>query len=207
MYSVIIISLNADFVNKLSINKGLTIKMNYRDHLFSHAPLSAAFTGYRPSKLPFALTDENIEKLKGKIKEAVTTLYKRGFTCFYSGMCTGVDIWAAEVVLELKESFPDISLICAIPFEGHSDALGIAELEKYKRITSEADRVSVLKGRIDFRGAGRAFNARNKYMVDNADALIAVCNKDNMISGGTANTVKMAEKKNIEIIFIDPSDI
>ena len=181
--------------------------MNTQTELFSHAPMSAAFTGYRISKLPFKPTSENIDRLKAKLKEAVTALYSNGFRTFYSGMCNGVDIWGAEVVLEFKKDFPDVSLICAVPFEGHADRLKGEELEAYRKITSDAMRVDILKGRINYREMARAFNERNKYMIDNSDALIAVCNKDSLTPGGTANTVQMAEKKGIDIIFINPEEI
>ena len=181
--------------------------MNTQNELFSHLPLSAAFTGYRISKLPFEPTSENINRLKAKLKEAVNTLYLKGFRTFYSGMCNGVDIWAAEAVLEFKKEFPDTALICAVPFEGHSDKLKGDELEAYRRITDNALRVDILKGRITYRETARAFNERNKYMVDNSDALIAVCNKDSLTPGGTANTVKMAQKKGIDIIFVNPEKI
>ena len=178
--------------------------MNTQNELFSPLPLSAAFTGYRISKLPFEPTEENIARLKKKLNEAVKALYERGFRIFYSGMCNGVDIWGAEVVLELKKDCPDVELICAVPFEGHADKLKGEELEIYKRITANALRVDILKGRITYREMARAFNERNKYMVDNSEALIAVCNKASLTPGGTANTVKMAEKKGIEIIFVNP---
>ncbi len=178
--------------------------MNTQNELFSLSPLSAAFTGYRISKLPFEPTQENIDTLKAKLKTAVSSLYQKGFRVFYSGMCNGVDIWGAEVVLEFKKEFPDISLICAVPFEGHGDKLKGAELEIYQNIMNSAMRVDVLKGRITYREMARAFNERNKYMVDNSNALIAVCNKDSLTPGGTANTVKMAQKKGIDIIFVNP---
>lgn len=181
--------------------------MMYKEELFASAPKSAAFTGYRISKLPFAPTEENIGRLKERIKSTVKELYCEGFRFFYSGMCNGVDIWAALAVLEVKEEFPDISLICAVPFEGHGDKLKGDELEEYNKILSKAYRVDILKGRITYKELARAFNERNKYMVDNSEALIAVCGSDNMTPGGTANTVKMAKKKGIEIIFIDPGTI
>ncbi len=181
--------------------------MTTQNELFSHKPLSAAFTGYRISKLPFEPTAENITRLKAKLTEAVSALYSKGYRTFYSGMCNGVDIWGAEAVLEFKKDFPDVSLICAVPFEGHADKLKGGELEAYRRITDNALRVDVLKGRITYREMARAFNERNKYMVDNSDALIAVCNKDSLTPGGTANTVKMAQKKGIEILFVNPEEI
>ena len=45
---------------------------------------------------------------------------------------------------------------------------------------------------------------RNEYMVDKADTLIAVWNGT---SGGTANCVKYAKKKGVDIVRLDPNKI
>lgn len=168
---------------------------------------TAAFTGYRTTKLPFSPTEENVMRLKNKLKEAIRTAYNGGVRYFYSGMCRGVDIWAALSVLELKEELTDIELICAVPFEGHADSLKGAELTEYNYITSRANRTDCLKGRISYREFARAFNERNYYMVSNSCLLIAVCTEGAISPGGTANTVKMAQKKGIDIIFVDPLKI
>lgn len=168
---------------------------------------SAAFTGYRTTKLPFAPTEENVSKLKYKLTEAINAVYEKGVRYFYSGMCQGVDIWAAEAVLEFKKTHPDVEIICAIPFEGHADSLKGKALEEYENIVKKSFRADCLKGRISYREMARAFNERNNYMVSNSDFLIAVCNERSISPGGTANTVKMAQKKNMKIIFVDPSEI
>jgi len=46
------------------------------------------------------------------------------------------------------------------------------------------------------------YHARNRYMVDNADRVIAVY--DGSSSGGTAYTVDYARKQGKEIIIINP---
>ena len=35
---------------------------------------------------------------------------------YHSGMAQGVDMYAAEIVLELKKQYPQITLECAIPY-------------------------------------------------------------------------------------------
>mgnify|MGYP002508193063 CR=1 FL=1 len=41
-----------------------------------------------------------------------------GFQTFISGMARGVDLWAAEIVLELRDEGAAIRLICASPYTG-----------------------------------------------------------------------------------------
>ena len=124
---------------------------------------SVAFTGYRTSKLPFLPTEQNISALKRMLCRAVKIFYERGYDTFYSGMCVGTDIWAAQAVLKMKEFYPDLKLICAIPFAGHDKKLTNDEKRQYFEITSNADRVDILKGVIPQSETARAFNERNSH--------------------------------------------
>ena len=42
---------------------------------------------------------------------------------------------------------------------------------------------------------------RNKFMIDKADLLIAVCND---LGGGTGATIKYAKSKGVEVVIIQP---
>lgn len=168
---------------------------------------SAAFTGHRLSKLPLALQKEKRHLLINALYSAINELYNDGYTVFYSGMCTGVDLWGAMCVLEFRKEHPDVKLICAIPFKSHSASLKGEERALYDRIVENADSVVVLKGDLPYYERARAFNQRNYYMVKNSDALIAVFDRSKNEKSGTANTVKMAYDKGIRIIFIDPESL
>ena len=50
-----------------------------------------------------------------------------------------------------------------------------------------------------------AFEKRNKYLVDNADVIIAVYNPK-YIRSGTGQTVRMAQRAGIEVIIINPQE-
>lgn len=41
-----------------------------------------------------------------------------GYQTFITGMAYGVDIWAGQIVVELRKNNPDLHLIAAIPFPG-----------------------------------------------------------------------------------------
>ena len=47
----------------------------------------------------------------------VKLIRDEGVIHFISGMAQGVDMYAAEIVLELKKQDPQITLECAIPYE------------------------------------------------------------------------------------------
>lgn len=76
------------------------------------------FTGHRPQKLSFGFNeeDERCVQLKRAIMEQTEKLItQRRVTHFIVGMALGVDIYSAEIVLLLKEKYPQITLECAIP--------------------------------------------------------------------------------------------
>ena len=74
---------------------------------------TCCFTGHLPEKLSVP-AEIVIRKLEDAIEEA----FSDGFIFYITGMAKGVDIWAAEAVLQLKKEYPHIKLICAVPFDG-----------------------------------------------------------------------------------------
>ena len=79
---------------------------------------TCCFTGHRPKSLPFGYDEgaEGCKRLKALLTESIEKqITENGVTHFISGMAMGVDIYAAEAVLELKEKYPHITLECAIP--------------------------------------------------------------------------------------------
>jgi len=148
------------------------------------------FTGHRPEKLS-AIEKEVKEKLKKAIKQAI----EDGFTEFISGMAYGVDMWAAEIVLEEKENNKDIKLICTPPYDGFEKYMKYDEKECYINIMKKADIVKFVCDHY----SPYCFQLRNCYMVDNSARVIAAYNGS---KGGTQNTVKYAVYKDVEIINI-----
>ena len=79
---------------------------------------TCAFTGHRPKGLGYPELDERCAALKEKLRALIIRMIEEeGVTHFISGMAQGVDMYAAEIVLELKKQDPQITLECAIPYE------------------------------------------------------------------------------------------
>ncbi len=149
-----------------------------------------AFTGHRSSKL--TIPDRDVKRL---LRKAILKAYNEGYNEFISGVSEGADLWAAEIVLRLREIHPDIRLICAIPFPEQENKWEQSFRKKYHKIIDRADE-SVIVCEHYFRGC---FQLRNKWMIDRCSKLIAVWSGQ---SGGTKNTVDYARKQNIEIINV-----
>lgn len=146
------------------------------------------FTGHRPEKL--ALSESEIKTaLESKIRAAM----KDGYHTFISGMARGVDLWAAEIVLQLRAEGLPLHLICASPYEGFENRWGANWREMYRRILAEADFVKYVCPRY----SPNCFQIRNEWMVDHSARVIAIYNGT---CGGTRNTLKYAEAQGVSII-------
>ena len=72
---------------------------------------TCAFTGHRPKGLGYPESDGRCAALKEKLRTLIIRMMEEeGVTHFISGMAQGVDMYAAEIVLELKKQYPQITL-------------------------------------------------------------------------------------------------
>ena len=150
--------------------------------------LCCAFTGHRPEKL--SMPEYEVRQL---LEEGIINAYNDGYRVFISGAAKGTDLWAADIVLRLREKHKEVKLICAIPFPSRENSRAKPEQDDYSRIVSSADEVVCVCDHY-FKGC---FQLRNKWMIDRASRLIAVWNGQ---AGGTKNAVIYAKRSGIEII-------
>ena len=161
---------------------------------------SCAFTGHRPHKFPWRddESDARCVALKAVLDAEIEKLVREGVTNFFSGMAEGVDQWAALSVLARKTSAPELKLRCILPWEGQADGWIQGSQERYQEILGRADTVAYM---------GQEYQKdcllkRNHRLVDSAAVLLAVYNGE--WRGGTAATVRYAQKSGRRIIRIDP---
>ena len=92
------------------------------------------FTGHRPEKL--TRHEKSITKdLEKEIRQAVAD----GLNVFITGMARGVDIWAAQIVLLLRDEGYDVKLMCACPYDGFERGWSQEWQRQYKEILASAD--------------------------------------------------------------------
>lgn len=136
--------------------------------------VSCCFTGHR--ELP-----ENLLELERRLRIQVVELIQRGICQFYVGGAKGFDQLTAKTILQMKQQYPCVRLVAVLPYPLRQEC--------------PADEVIVLSEEY-YRGC---LHVRNRYLVDHA--AICVCYKRKE-SGGTAYTVRYAEKKGLEIISL-----
>ena len=160
-----------------------------------------AFTGYRPEKFLFGgnEAEPRCEQLKQKLFCEILRMTREGVSVFMSGMARGVDLWAAEAVLQIQNVKPSqkIELWAIVPYDRQPLAWSAKERARYQRILEQAAHVEYISH--DYYNG--CLQKRNRYMVDHATHLLAVYDGQ---PGGTASTVRYAQKKGLEITIIKP---
>ena len=156
------------------------------------------FSGQRPEKLT-----EDEASVKAWLREQIDAAISSGYTTFISGCAMGVDIWAGQIVLSIRDEEKKrtgssaLHLITATPWPGFASRWASDWQGQYNDLLKNADLVvNVCQNYHD-----GVFQARNEWMVDHSSRLIAYFNG---APGGTRNTVEYAEKKGIEIVRNHP---
>ena len=149
------------------------------------------FTGHRPEKL-----NTSEKEVKAALRKQIDQAVHDGFTVFITGMARGVDLWAAEIVLDLRKRNKEIRLICAIPHDGFDARWSPSWQELYRYVLAEADLTRVIsKGY--YTGV---YQVRNEWMVNHSSRIIAVFNGQ---PSGTKNTIDYAHRQGVPVVLIE----
>ena len=150
------------------------------------------FTGHRQLS-PLRPESAICEDLRHEILQAVD----RGYTGFVTGMASGVDLLAGEIVLDMLSERPDLRLIAAVPFPGFELSMRETRwLEKYRRIEDQADCLVYIADHY----SKAVFQRRNEWMVNHASLVIAVFDGR---PGGTLNTIRYARSLDLPVVYIE----
>ena len=149
------------------------------------------FTGHRPEKL-----NTSEKEVKGALRKQINQAVYDGFTVFITGMARGVDLWAAEIVLELRKRNKDIKLICAIPHDGFEVRWSPSWQQLYRYVLTEADLTRVIS-----KGYHTGvYQVRNEWLVNHSARVIAVFNGQ---PSGTKNTIDYAYRQGVPVALIE----
>lgn len=149
------------------------------------------FTGHRPQKLRRPIDD-----IKVDLENEILSSIQSGYTTFITGMAYGIDIWAGNIVVRLKDRFPDIKLIAAIPYPDFPEEWIPEWKEKYRFLLAHADLVKTLSPVY----SDSVFQYRNQWMVDHSSKMIAVYDG---APGGTRNTIRYAKEKGVFVRYLN----
>lgn len=144
---------------------------------------AVAFTGHRILQSDFK---------REFLKEIIENLIDQGYNTFLVGMAVGFDSECFRILEQIRER-KEIYIVACIPCKNQSDKFNFEQKKEYKRMVLSADGCKLISQEY----TPWCMQKRNEFMVDNAAILISYLRQN---YGGTANTVRYAQKKNIKII-------
>ena len=165
--------------------------------------MTCAFTGPRPQSLPFLHSNGSpaYDSLVKRLQKEINVLCEQGVREYYCGMAIDSDLLCGEIVVCSRARYPDIQLHAAIPFRGQAAGWGSVDVRRYQSLLAQCDTAVCLHE--DYQN--EYYLERNRYMVDRADILLAVCAPDCIPARlGTGATVRYAQAKGRRIVFIPP---
>lgn len=148
---------------------------------------TCCFTGHR------FLPENEKEKISLALESTVLSLIHSGYRYFGAGGALGFDTLAAQTVLRLRQSYPDIRLILVLPCVSQADKWSPADVAVYQEIMGQANKIVYTSHEYT---AGCMFK-RNRHLVDHSSVCICYLEKS---TGGTAYTVDYARKCGLKII-------
>ncbi len=162
---------------------------------------ACSFTGHRPKSFSFGADETSAEfaEFYQRLRNTIIQVCNAGCRRFYCGMAEGVDLWCAEIVLSLRDHFrPALEIIPVVPYFAQPDTMSKINKERYRAVMDASSERFLVSRRF----TKSCFLKRNQFLVDSADALIAVLKKGEERSG-TGQTVRYATKKKKTIFLID----
>ena len=148
---------------------------------------TCCFTGHR--KLP----EEQLPQLKQALFKVIVRLASQGVTRFACGGALGFDTLAAQMVLVVKETFPQIQLLLVLPCKTQDKYWSKEDQKIYREILARADRV-VFVSETYIQGC---MQKRNRLLVEGSSVCVCYCTKK---QGGTVYTVGYAQQKGLNLI-------
>lgn len=163
---------------------------------------TVCFTGHRPEKLPGygEINNGLLNMLRSMLYYRIYIAAQSGYEYFISGLARGVDLWAADSVIDIQKKFPNIKLICAKPYPGHGNTFKGEDLWSLNNVLEKAHEIICVSDQY----SRDCYKIRNEFMVNHASCLIGVV--DNYKSG-TGQTISYARKKGLELSLIKVGDV
>jgi len=165
-------------------------------------------TGYKPHELGiFDDKHEGVRFIKKALENRLRTLIDEGLEWVILSGQLGVETWAAEVVIDLQEEFPQLHFAILTPFEDQEKNWNEAKQEKYEFLLSQADFHRSLTNKPY--EAPWQFVEKNKFFLRNSDGILLIYDEE---TEGSPKFIKQeaercADKNEYNILIITADDL
>lgn len=147
------------------------------------------FTGHR------SIADNDRAAVTAALRTLLPDLIRDGVTVFRTGGALGFDALAAEEILRIRRNFPEVKLHIFVPCLDQNKYYSAEQKAVYLKHINAADKIFCISEKY-YNGC---MLDRNRAMVNGSDLCIAYLRRQ---SGGTAFTVRYAEKNGVKVIRV-----
>lgn len=134
-------------------------------------------TGYKSFELNIFKEDiPEVTYLKAFIKHKLEQYLDEGLEWVLIQGQIGIELWTAEVVIELRESYPDLKLGIITPFYGHTSKWNEQNQAKYNKIVQEADFLESVH-HTEYEGPHQ-FKQTDQFMLDHSDMSLLIYDEE-----------------------------
>lgn len=130
------------------------------------------------------------------MEQAVNLIEAMGVTHFISGVDLFLGQFIAEIVLELKRDYPEVTLECVIPCEELAANWTIAQRDRYFSIVERCDKETLLQHHY----SKDCIRKKKEYMVKQSNYVLVVWNGK---SGSSGKLLSIARTLGKIVILID----
>ena len=152
-------------------------------------------TGYKQHELGiFDDKHPGIAFIKKALESRLLALLDEGLEWVIISGQLGVETWAAEVVIELKEMYPQLNYAVITPFLEQEKNWNDTNKEQYRMLIANADYEISLTS-IPYEAPWQ-FVEKNKFFLRNSDAMLIVYDEENE---GSPKFIKEAADRYAEV--------
>ncbi|MFC7370575.1 DUF1273 domain-containing protein [Fictibacillus iocasae] len=166
-------------------------------------------TGYKSHELGiFKENHEGVYYIKKALLSKLSAFVEEGLEWVIISGQTGVEMWAAEVVISLKERLPELKLAVITPFLEQEKNWNETKQEQYEEILMQADYVDSVTKR-PYENPGQ-LKVKNAFLVAKTEGMLILFDEEK--EGSPKYYLQAARQKQergetYEIHFITPYDL
>ncbi|GGE56680.1 DUF1273 domain-containing protein [Priestia taiwanensis] len=165
-------------------------------------------TGYKPSELGvFSEKNPAVTYIKQAIRKRLVPLVEAGLEWVIISGQLGVELWAAQVVVDIQLEHPHLQLGLFTPFLEQEENWNEHNKMMYEEVLIHADHVdSITKRKYE---NPMQFRLKNSFLVDKSDGMIIMYDSEHEASPKyiLAEAMKKKERAEYEIMTITFADI
>ncbi|MCA0970389.1 DUF1273 domain-containing protein [Halobacillus litoralis] len=165
-------------------------------------------TGYKPIEMGiFKSNDPKIEFVKAALRKRIVNLVDDGLEWVLVSGQMGVELWAAQVVLDMKDEGYEINLGVIPPFENQDERWPEDLQLAYEEVTMTADFFQPIYNK-KYEGPHQ-FKAKDQFLIEHSDGTLILFDEE---TDGSPkfylNKVKKhQEQHDYQVLYITPMDL